>query len=254
MENPQAFAEQVFGEALDLPREERAAFLAKACRDAPAAHQMVLALLEENDRLSGYLSEPPYQRAGTAEAGLAPGTRLGRYTIVDQVGSGGMGVVYRARDEKLERMVAIKMVSKGVLATEETRRHFRREAMALAKLNHPRIASVYDAGEQDGADFLVMELVQGESLAVKLGAGALPVKDATAIARQIAEALGEAHEHGVIHRDLKPANVMITPKSDAKVLDFGLAKLLAPGGDANLSVAETRGLLAPRRTCRLSRC
>jgi len=243
MENPQAFAEQVFGEALDLPREERAAFLAKACRDAPAAHQMVLALLEENDRLSGYLSEPPYQRAGTAEAGLAPGTRLGRYTIVDQVGSGGMGVVYRARDEKLERMVAIKMVSKGVLATEETRRHFRREAMALAKLNHPRIASVYDAGEQDGADFLVMELVQGESLAVKLGAGALPVKDATAIARQIAEALGEAHEHGVIHRDLKPANVMITPKGDAKVLDFGLAKLLAPGGDANLSVAETRGLL-----------
>jgi serine/threonine protein kinase len=113
---------------------------------------------------------------------------------------------------------------------------------------------VYDAGEQDGADFLVMELVQGESLAVKLGAGALPVKDAAAIARQIAEALGEAHEHGVIHRDLKPANVMITPKSDAKVLDFGLAKLLAPGGDANLSVAETRGLLAPRRTCRLSRC
>ena len=203
---------------------------------------MVEALLEENDRLSGYLSDPPFQRAGTAEAGLVPGVRLGRYTIVDQLGSGGMGVVYRARDEKLERLVAIKMVSKGVLASEEARRHFRREALALAKLNHARIAAVYDVGEQDGADFLVMELVQGQSLAAKLRAGPLPVAEATAILRQVAEALGEAHELGVIHRDLKPANVMITPKGDVKVLDFGLAKLLASGVDSTVSVAETGGV------------
>src|ERR1700733_1405458 len=217
MENQRAFAEQLFEEALDLPREERASFLAKACRDAPAVRRVVEALLEENDRLSGYLSDPPYQSAGTAAAGLAGGARLGRYTIVDQLGSGGMGVVYRARDEKLEREVAIKMVSKGVLASEESRRHFRREALALAKLNHAHIAAVYDVGEQDGADFLVMELVQGQSLAAKLRAGPLPVNEATAIARQVVEALGEAHEHGVVHRDLKPANVMITAKGDAKV-------------------------------------
>ncbi len=243
MEDQRVFAERLFGEALDLPREERAAFLAKACRDAPAAHQVVVALLAENDRLSGFLSDPPYKKAETSAAILSPGTRLGRYTIVDQLGSGGLGIVYRARDEKLERLVAIKMVSKGVLASEEARRHFHKEALALAKLNHAHIAAVYDVGEQEGADFLVMELVQGQSLAARLRAGPLPVNEATAIARQVAEALGEAHEHGVIHRDLKPANVMITPKGDAKVLDFGLAKLLAASGDATMSVAETRGLL-----------
>jgi Tol biopolymer transport system component/predicted Ser/Thr protein kinase len=244
MEDRRAFAEQLFGDALDLPREERAAFLDKTCRDAPTVKKMVEALLEENERLSGFLCDSPYQKNGdVATVTLAAGTRLGRYTIMDQLGSGGMGVVYRASDEKLERMVAIKMVSKGVLAGEETRRHFRREAMALAKLNHPRIASVYDVGEQDGADFLVMELVKGQSLAAKLGAGPLQVNEATAIAWQIAEGLCEAHEHRVIHRDLKPANVMITPKGDAKVLDFGLAKLLAPGRDVAISVVETQGLL-----------
>jgi eukaryotic-like serine/threonine-protein kinase len=243
MEDQRAFADQLFGEALDLPREQRAAFLARECRDAPAVHQVVLALLDENDRLSGFLSNPPYKKAGEAAQPFAPGARLGRYAIVDKLGAGGMGVVYRARDEKLQREVAIKMVSRGVLASEEARRHFRKEALVLAKLNHPRIASVYDVGEQDGADYLVMELVQGQSLAAKLRAGRLPVKEATAIARQVAEALGEAHEHGVIHRDLKPANVMIMPKGDAKVLDFGLAKLLAPDGDATLSAAETGVLL-----------
>ncbi len=154
-----------------------------------------------------------------------------------------MGVVYRARDEKLERAVAIKMLAPGLLNGEEARRHFRREALALAKLNHPRIAAVYDVGEQDGRDFIVMELVEGESLATKLKKGALPVKDATAIALQVAEALEEAHEHGVIHRDLKPANVMITAKGNAKVLDFGLAKMLAADGDATLSAAQTQGLM-----------
>jgi eukaryotic-like serine/threonine-protein kinase len=174
---------------------------------------------------------------------LGQGVRLGRYSIVEPLGAGGMGVVYRARDEKLERTVAIKMLAPGVLTGEDARRHFRREALALAKLNHPRIAAVYDVGEQDGADFIVMELVAGESLAAKLRAGALPVKEATAIALQVAEALEEAHEQRVIHRDLKPANVMITPKGNAKVLDFGLAKMLAAGIDPTLSLTVRGGLL-----------
>ena len=181
--------------------------------------------------------------AGGIAASLAAGTRLGRYVILEPLGAGGMGVVYRARDEKLERVVAIKMLAAGVLTGEEARRHFRREALALAKLNHPRIASVYDVGEQDGADYIVMELVEGESLAAKLKTGALGVKEATAIALQVAEALEEAHERGIIHRDLKPGNVMITAKGNAKVLDFGLAKVVAGSGDGTVSLAETRGLL-----------
>jgi formylglycine-generating enzyme required for sulfatase activity/dienelactone hydrolase len=173
--------------------------------------------------------------------GVAEGTSLGRYTILEPLGAGGMGVVYRARDERLERVVAIKVLTPGVLVGEEMRRQFRKEALALAKLNHAHIAAVYDVGEQDGVDYLVMECVEGESLAAKIKAGAVGVKQATTILLQVAEALDEAHERGVIHRDLKPANVMVTAKGSAKVLDFGLAKLFAPvGSDATVSFAETK--------------
>jgi eukaryotic-like serine/threonine-protein kinase len=253
MKTPDEVTQRLFAEALDLPREERSGFLEEACRGAPEMRQVVEDLLAENDRLSGFLSHSPYAKldtgtaAGTTASGalrsLGQGMRLGRYSIVEPLGAGGMGVVYRARDEKLERAVAIKMLAPGVLTGEDARRHFRREALALAKVNHPRIAAVYDVGEQDGVDFIVMELVAGESLAAKLRAGALPVKEATAIALQVAEALEEAHGQGVIHRDLKPANVMISPKGDAKVLDFGLAKMLAVGGEAALSLTETGGVL-----------
>ncbi len=238
-----------------MPRDRRSAFPDQTCRAMPEARREADSLLAENGRMSVLPSKSPHAKpdpeagtlAGTAagRAGsLAAGSRLGRYLIVEPLGAGGMGVVYRARDEKLERAVAIKMLAQGLLTGDEARRHFHREARALAKLNHPRIAAVYDVGEQDGADYIVMELVEGQSLAAKLKKGALPVKDATAIALQVAEALKEAHEHGVIHRDLKPANVMITPKGDAKVLDFGLAKMLAPqDGDATMSAAQTQGLL-----------
>lgn len=241
-------AEQLFGEILELPREQRPAFLDRKCAGQPALRRKLEDLLAENDRLSGFLSESPLQRvnAGAATVGaksLSPGTRLGRYFILEKVGAGGMGVVYRARDEKLERMVAIKILTPGVLSGEDAHRHFRREALALAKLNHAHIAAVYDADEQDGTNFIAMEFVEGDSLAALLRGGALPLKDATAIALQVAEALEEAHEHGVIHRDLKPGNVMITPKGNAKVLDFGLAKVLAPTADATVSLAETRGVL-----------
>jgi dienelactone hydrolase len=250
MQEPQTIAEQLFGEAIELPREQRSAFLREACREAPEVRRLVEALLQENDRLSGFLSEPVYrpgqmpQTAAHAHPFQAPGTRLGRYLILDLLGSGGMGAVYRGRDEKLERDVAIKMLTDGLLTGDEARRHFRREALALAKLNHPRIAAVYDVGEQGGLDYIVMELVQGESLAARLRSGPLGVKEATSIALQVAEALEEAHEHGVIHRDLKPANVMITPKGNAKVLDFGIAKLLTlPGTESSLTMTEAGQLV-----------
>jgi eukaryotic-like serine/threonine-protein kinase len=123
-----------------------------------------------------------------------------------------MGVVYRARDEKLERSVAIKILPMGLLTGDDARLRFRREAQALAKLSSPHIAAVYDVGEQDGIDYIVMECVPGDSLAARLKSGPLSMKDATSVVLQIAQALEEAHEQVVIHRDLKPANVIVTPK------------------------------------------
>jgi serine/threonine protein kinase/formylglycine-generating enzyme required for sulfatase activity/dienelactone hydrolase len=171
-----------------------------------------------------------------------------------------MGVVYRARDERLERDVAIKVLPTGVLHDEATRRRFRTEALALAKLSHPNIATVYDVGVQGGGagsgsggaggtgaavDYLVMELVPGQSLGERMKAGPLATREALNFCVQIAAALEEAHERGVVHRDLKPSNIMVTPKGHVKVLDFGLAKLLAPAdsgdADATISNAETRG-------------
>jgi len=248
MNKQEQAAEQLFGEALDLPPDQRQVFLDRMCADKPALRRMVEDLLDENDRLSGFLSQPAYIQASAAQMASqtlvwAPGKRLlERYAITGRLGVGGMGVVYRARDEKLDRDIAIKMLQRGVLASDEARARFRREARALAKLNHAHIAAVYDVIEHDGADCIVMELVAGESLAAKLRGGALPMREATTIALQVAEALEEAHEQGVIHRDLKPANVMITPKGQAKVLDFGLARLLGPV-DVTQTMAETVGVM-----------
>jgi len=173
------------------------------------------------------------------------GSKLGPYTVAARIGAGGMGVVYRAHDERLERDVAIKVLPSGMLTDEPARRRFRKEALALAKLSHPNIAAIYDVGEQDGVDYLVMECVPGQSLAEKLKSGPLPVTEALALGGQIAAALEEAHEHGVVHRDLKPSNIMVTPKGHAKILDFGLAKLFAPTDslDATLSADETKGAI-----------
>lgn len=159
------------------------------------------------------------------------GQTLGHYRVMEKVAAGGMGVVYRARDEQLDRDVAVKVLPSGTLSDDAARRHFRKEAMALAKLNHPHIETVYDFGTQDGVDFLVMEYLPGKTLAERLSGNALPEKEIVELGMQIASALEEAHERGVVHRDLKPANIAITAKGDAKVLDFGLAKLLRSSGE-----------------------
>jgi eukaryotic-like serine/threonine-protein kinase len=246
-------AEQVFGEALDLQPEHRSAFLEEACRGAPDLRRLVEDLLRKNQQMGSFLAGPLYPavdqssqatQAPAASQGPVAGTKLGRYTIIEALGAGGMGVVYRARDEKLERTVAIKILSTGVFTGDEARHRFHKEALALAKLSHSHIAAVYDVGQQEGVDYIVMECVPGESLAAKLKSGPLTINEATSIILQIGQALEEAHEQGVVHRDLKPANVMITPKGQVKVLDFGLAKLLTPvSSDPTVSVMETRGLL-----------
>jgi serine/threonine-protein kinase len=161
---------------------------------------------------------------------VAPGTRLGPYEITAKLGEGGMGEVYRATDSKLKREVAIKVLPAAFTADPERLARFEREAQLLAQLHHPNIASIFGLEESGGVRALVMELVDGPTLAERLGSGALPLDEVLAIARQIAEALEAAHEKGIVHRDLKPQNVKVTAEGKVKVLDFGLAKAMDLGG------------------------
>jgi eukaryotic-like serine/threonine-protein kinase len=154
---------------------------------------------------------------------LAPGTKLGPYQIESLLGAGGMGEVYRARDTRLDRTVAIKILTQGVADTPEVRQRFEREARAVSSLSHPHICVLYDVGNQDGIEYLVMEYLEGETLAARIAKGPLTTAELLRYAAQIADALDKAHRQGIVHRDLKPANVMLT-RSGAKLLDFGLAK------------------------------
>ncbi len=168
---------------------------------------------------------------------LTPGFRFGSYEIVAQLGVGGMGEVYRARDIQLKRDVAIKILPSDVTADADRLSRFQREAEILASLNHANIAHVFGMAEAAGVRGIVMELAEGRTLAQMLARGALPIDEALRTARQIAEALETAHDRGIVHRDLKPANVMLTPDGVVKVLDFGLAKALNAGPEANLDAA-----------------
>ena len=171
---------------------------------------------------------------------LKAGTRLGAYEILDLLGSGGMGEVYRASDSRLNREVAIKILRPDLLANETARRRFQREALALSRLSHPGIATIFDVGSDQGMDFLVMEFIKGVPLSALVRQGPLLEPDVITIGRQVAEALTEAHSAGVVHRDLKPANVVKTPKGSIKVLDFGVAQFTAAAGEAPDADAMTQ--------------
>src|SRR5271166_234158 len=165
------------------------------------------------------------------------GKLLGHYLILEQIGAGGMGMVFRASDQQLERDVAIKVLPPGMLADESARKRFRREALTLAKLNHPNIGMVYEFGSQDGLDFLVMEYVGGVAVDAKLGAGFLPQKEVLRLGFQLADGLASAHEHGVVHRDLKPANLRLTQDNRLKILDFGLAQFMRTENDLGITAS-----------------
>jgi serine/threonine protein kinase len=170
---------------------------------------------------------------------LATGTKLGPYEIISPLGAGGMGEVYRARDTRLDRTVAVKILPQSVSSNPERRQRFDREARAISSLSHPHICALYDVGQQNGIDYLVMEYIEGESLADRLKKGPLPLNQALCYAIQIADALDKAHRAGIVHRDLKPANIMLT-RTGAKLLDFGLAKLR--GNDSNTDFAAQSNL------------
>jgi serine/threonine protein kinase len=204
---------------------QRDALLADACREDPALQREVAAMLAGAQNASAFGEAPLFKPASR----LDPGCALGSYRIERLIGAGGMGEVYRARDTTLGRDVAIKILPHLFTSDPERLARFEREARMLAALNHPHIGAIYGVQDADGVRGLVLELVEGPTLADRLTAGPLPVPEALTIARQIADALDAAHEKGIIHRDLKPANVKVTSDGKVKVLDFGLAKAFVRG-------------------------
>ena len=191
------------------------------------------------------LQYQPFSRARQNRMPLTPGTTLGPYQVTAKIGEGGMGEVYRARDTKLDRDVALKVLPPAFTDDPDRLARFEREAKVLASLNHPNIGSIYGLEEAEGQKALVLELVEGPTLAERIKQGPIPVDEALPIAKQIAEALEAAHEQGIIHRDLKPANVKLKDDGTVKVLDFGLAKAFQPdASDVSASMSPTISLTA----------
>jgi serine/threonine protein kinase/Tol biopolymer transport system component len=265
--------EELYHAARARPSSDRQAFLADSCRDDEALRREVESLLNEPVSVDGFLDAPAH--AAHSASGIAPadliGHTLGGYRLQSLLGAGGMGEVYLARDPKLGRDVAIKILPRSVTGDPDRLARFEREARMLAALNHPNICAIYGLEEADGVRFLILERVDGETLDARLNARTptpraasraatvpaptalgstdvargftraegLPIDEALSIARQISEALEAAHDKGIVHRDLKPANIKITPESVVKVLDFGLAKSTADASAPDLTRSPT---------------
>jgi eukaryotic-like serine/threonine-protein kinase len=229
--------------ALRLPDARRTSFLRDACGEDEALRREVESLLDQENGAARFMDRPAVEAAAQILAGDAGssmvGQTVGSYHIVGLLGAGGMGEVYRARDTKLGREVAVKILPREFAADPDRVTRLDREARLLAAVNHPSIATIHGIEDFDGIRALVLELVNGATLAERLARGPLPLAEALSIARPIAEALEAAHEKGIIHRDLKPANIKITPEGRVKVLDFGLAKMLAGDAAPDLSRAPT---------------
>ena len=241
--------EALFHAARARPVAERAAFLAEACADDEALRRDVVSLLDDSSSADGFLTQPAVRLAPHLLSDDAPATMIGRtlgvYRLEALLGAGAMGEVYRARDTRLEREVAIKILPAAFTGNPDRLARFEREARMLAAVNHPNICAIYGVEEASGIRFLILELVDGEALSSRIAKHSrLPLGDALALSRQIAEALEVAHERGIIHRDLKPANISITPDGRAKVLDFGLAKTIERDGSSpDLSNAPQDGAM-----------
>ena len=259
--------ERLYHAALARAPHERAAFLIDACAGDDALRQAVDALLTRQPQAERFLEAPAWQ--SVAAALVEPptpivGRVIGSFEVVSHLGSGGMGEVYRARDRRLERDVALKFLTPALAPDAEARERLRREALAASALNHPHICTLHDIVDDEGRPVLVMEIVEGEPLSAVIPKEGLPIETVVRYGEQLADALAHAHAHGIIHRDLKPSNIIVTPEGRAKVLDFGIARQmraadLARGHARTAARCRTRGRsrersgIWPRRFWRVSR-
>ena len=236
---------------LERPPEERDDFLRQACAGDPALEREVRSLLRSHQEAGSFLESPAMELAACSMAreqseglleelprGMAPGVKLGPYEILAPIGAGGMGEVYRARDTRLDRAVAVKILPAAFSADRERLHRFEREARLASSLSHPNIVTIHELGQDGSTHYIAMELVNGKTLAELLAAGALPIRNAIELAAQVAEGLAKAHEAGVSHRDLKPGNLMVSDDGFVKILDFGLAKFAQPSS----GVEDTRSI------------
>ena len=258
--------ESIFHAAAALPEARRAAFVADACGDDRELFELVSSLLVQSDDVATFMERPAMEIAAAQLARSSETAcrerEFGAYQLTGLIGAGGMGVVYRARDPRLGRDVAIKLLPASFVADHNRLERFEREARLLAALNHAHIGAIYDLEEADGVKGLVLELVEGETLAERIRRAPIPLAEALIVGRQIADALQAAHAKGIIHRDLKPANVKVTADGIVKVLDFGLAKVwsrdraalvlanaetLTAAGPLDVAMLGTPGYMSPEQ-------
>jgi serine/threonine protein kinase/predicted ATPase len=254
--------EDLFHAALELPGERRKAFLERATTGTAGLRDEIESLLTAHTN-SGMLDRPADDLAALlvavqAEPAISAGHTVSHYEILEKLGGGGMGVVYKARDLRLERLVALKFLPQHLSADEEAKKRFLMEARAAAALDHPNICAIHESGETaDGQLFLAMPCYEGETLKHRISQGRLPVDEALSIAVQVARGLAKAHERGIVHRDIKPANLMLTADGTVKIVDFGIVKLtdvsltrrgLTPGTVAYMSPEQARGEPVSGRT------
>src|SRR3989475_12254716 len=237
---------EILEQALCLAPEERQAYLESACGvDADLRMEVESLIAAHEEAGSQFLgaAAPEVLQLAPSRA-LTSGTKLGSYEIIEPLGAGGMGEVYRARDTHLGRSVAIKILPAACSADSDRLHRFEQEARSASALNHPNIVTIYALGLDASTHYIAMELVEGKTLRELLTSGLLPIRKAIEIAVQVAEGLAKAHEAGIAHRDLKPENLMVSHDGFVKILDFGLAKLASPSGELSdmctISASQTR--------------